>query len=75
MTKANRVQFLDLSKKGKASHSKCNPCIRQNLYAQKKHVALGKSVRAHSQIPVFGLTGSAPGWPGALKLHSRIAAV
>ena len=26
--------------------------------------------RAHSQIPVVGLTGRAPGWPGALKLPS-----
>ena len=25
-------------------------------------------VRARSQIPVFGLTGRAPGWPGAWKL-------
>ena len=25
-------------------------------------------IRARSQIPVVGLTGSAPGWPSALKL-------
>ena len=27
-----------------------------------------KNLRARSQIPVVGLTGRAPGWPGALKL-------
>ena len=25
-------------------------------------------LRARSQIPVVGVTGRAPGWPGALKL-------
>ena len=25
-------------------------------------------IRARSQVPVFGLTGHAPTWPGALKL-------
>ena len=31
-------------------------------------VCTKRFLRAHNQIPVFGLTGSARGWPGALKL-------
>ena len=34
------------------------------------HHVLPWHLRARSQIPVFGLTGRAPGWPSALKLPS-----
>ena len=27
-----------------------------------------RNLRTRSQIPVVGVTGRAPGWPGALKL-------
>ena len=52
--------------------------LRPSTYIMGSNVNLGSfgvtdvrrsfSLRARSQIPVFGVTGRAPGWPGALKL-------
>ena len=41
--------------------------VKDTYMIQSYHVNL----RARSKMPVFGLTGRAPGWPGALKTTRR----
>ena len=65
----NTLRLLTLlrSPKCQITNMSLNVATEYRCMSNKIYV-LSNRFRARSQIPVVGVTGSAPGWPGALKL-------